>query len=225
MEALCGTSGWSYEWNEGGSLDWYVKNSGLNAIELNSSFYSFPLPNFVRSWSKKGKALRWSIKVHRSITHIHMLNERSVHLFKRLIEAFMPMEDMIDWYLLQLPPHFSLGSRYRLERFLKEFKTVNIAVEFRNKEWYSVAEDLQGEFMIVSPDSPEIKGAIYEFNKTIYVRFHGRSAWYSHKYTKKELQEVARNIIEKKPDRVYAFFNNDHDMLENAKEFERLLLQ
>ncbi|MFP3209319.1 MAG: DUF72 domain-containing protein, partial [Nitrososphaeria archaeon] len=38
MEPYVGTSGWSYAWNPDG-LEWYVRNSGLNAVELNSSFY------------------------------------------------------------------------------------------------------------------------------------------------------------------------------------------
>ncbi|MEM2358961.1 MAG: DUF72 domain-containing protein, partial [Nitrososphaerota archaeon] len=32
------TSGWLYDWNSGGTLDWYLANSGLNAVELNASF-------------------------------------------------------------------------------------------------------------------------------------------------------------------------------------------
>ncbi|RLF12723.1 MAG: DUF72 domain-containing protein, partial [Thermoprotei archaeon] len=39
MRVYIGTSGWLYDWNLDGSLDWYVKNSGLNAVELNASFY------------------------------------------------------------------------------------------------------------------------------------------------------------------------------------------
>jgi len=41
MEFFIGTSGWMYGWNEKQSVDWYVANSGLNAVELNASFYPF----------------------------------------------------------------------------------------------------------------------------------------------------------------------------------------
>ena len=84
MEVFIGTSGWSYNWNEGSSLEWYVNNSGLNAIELNMSFYRFPYPNMVKSWSSKGKQLAWVIKVHRSITHLKKLNKESYLIFERL---------------------------------------------------------------------------------------------------------------------------------------------
>ena len=45
MEVFVGTSGWSYGWNKGGNLDWYLRNSHLNAVELNASFYRFPNRN------------------------------------------------------------------------------------------------------------------------------------------------------------------------------------
>ena len=37
LRVYVGTSGWAYFWNPDG-LDWYVRNSGLNAVELNASF-------------------------------------------------------------------------------------------------------------------------------------------------------------------------------------------
>jgi len=56
LKALVGTSGWLYDWNEGGDLRWYVENSGLNAIELNASFYRFPFPSQVKGWSRRAPA-------------------------------------------------------------------------------------------------------------------------------------------------------------------------
>jgi uncharacterized protein YecE (DUF72 family) len=38
MEVYVGTSGWAYGWNEGGNLEWFVGNAGLNAVELNASY-------------------------------------------------------------------------------------------------------------------------------------------------------------------------------------------
>ncbi|MEM2841617.1 MAG: DUF72 domain-containing protein, partial [Candidatus Bathyarchaeia archaeon] len=78
MECYVGTSGWFYSWNEEGSLDWYVANSGLNAVELNTSFYRFPYPNMVKSWASKGKDLRWAVKVNRLITHTFKFNDRAL---------------------------------------------------------------------------------------------------------------------------------------------------
>ena len=38
MEVYVGTSGRAYGWNEGGNLDWFVGNAGLNAVELNAGY-------------------------------------------------------------------------------------------------------------------------------------------------------------------------------------------
>ncbi len=53
MKFYVGTSGWAYKWNKGGNLEWYLENSGLNAVELNASFYRFPFPNQIKGWVKK----------------------------------------------------------------------------------------------------------------------------------------------------------------------------
>lgn len=107
MKVFVGTSGWLYDWNEDGTLDWYVENSGLNAVELNASFYRFPFQNQVKSWKRKSKSLRWAIKVHRSITHLRKFGERAYDIWDKFKNLFNPLEDLIDFYLFQLPPNYS----------------------------------------------------------------------------------------------------------------------
>ena len=53
MRVFIGTSGWSYNWNKGKSLDWYAHDTDLNAIELNMSFYRFPDRHMIESCAKK----------------------------------------------------------------------------------------------------------------------------------------------------------------------------
>ena len=47
---------------------------------------------------------------------------------------------------------------------------------------------------------------------------HGRTAWYAHNYSDKELEEVAEKIMKAKPEKAYVFFNNDTAMLVNARK-------
>jgi uncharacterized protein YecE (DUF72 family) len=58
MKCFVGTSGWFYSWNPEGSFDWFVTNSGLNAVELNMSFYRYGYPNMVRGWALEVRELR-----------------------------------------------------------------------------------------------------------------------------------------------------------------------
>jgi len=210
-----GTSGWMYDWNEGGSLEWYVKNSNLNAVELNMSFYRFPYRNQVKGWSKY--SLRWAVKVNRYITHVKKLNDLdSFRKFMELMEGLKP-----DFYLFQLPPSFKFNEE-NLEKVKKfsSFLGKRMAIEFRDKEWYERGIDINS--VIVSIDSP-IGTYIVNNVGIIYLRFHGRKEWYSYNYSEGELREIALKVKELKPEKVYLFFNNNHNMLENARLMMRIM--
>jgi len=224
MEIFVGTSGWSYSWNIDNSLDWYIKNSGLNAIELNMSFYRFPFPNMVKSWFKKGKQLAWVVKVHRSITHFKKLNKQSYVLFKRFKNIFKPLEESIHYYLFQLPPRFNKIDN--LDLFIDEFGCDKICIEFRDKSLFNndiIKWGKEKGVLIASIDAPDMPDRIMS-EKIVYERIHGRTGWYSHNYSKDELLDIKNKILNVNPEKVYVFFNNNHAMLENAKVMFNLFL-
>jgi len=222
MEFFVGTSGWYYSWNEERNFDWYIANSGLNAVELNASFYRFPFPNMVKSWAKKGENLRWSIKVNRLITHTFKFNYRAFQSWKKFHNLFMPLEPCIDFYLFQLPPSMTPKSASLIESFVNEADLKErFALEVRNigwydKKWINWASRLQITW--VSIDSPDFPLDVFNTNGAVYERMHGRTEWYSHFYSDKELEEVIDKILKAKPKNAYAFFNNNHAMLENSRK-------
>ncbi|AKB36857.1 hypothetical protein MSSAC_2267 [Methanosarcina siciliae C2J] len=218
MDTFVGTSGWYYEWNKKKNLDWFVENSGLNSVELNASFYRFPAPSSIRSWSTKGAELRWSIKVHRSITHWRQFGESALETWENFRGLFEPLEHLIDFYLFQAPPKFddaatALG--FAEETGLGE----KFALEIRNKKLLGnddTCEELLEKVTLVSVDSPDYRDRIFS-GKIVYVRMHGREGWYSYNYTREEIEETIRKINEFEPEKVYIYFNNNHNMLENAR--------
>jgi uncharacterized protein YecE (DUF72 family) len=223
MEVFIGTSGWAYNWNEGKSLEWYVNHSGLNAIELNMSFYRFPYTNMVKSWSKKGKKLAWVIKVHRSITHFKKLSKQSYIIFKRFQDIFKPLEDLIHYYLLQLPPSFN--NLDVLDSFIDECQCEKLCIEFRNQALFNneiIQWGKKKDILIVSVDAPNMPRTIMS-DRIIYERIHGRTGWYSHDYTREELLDIKNKILSGNPEKVYVFFNNNHAMLENGRVMYDLL--
>jgi uncharacterized protein YecE (DUF72 family) len=226
-KVFVGTSGWTYEWNSEGTLSWYVENSGLNCVELNASFYRFPFPSQVKSWALKGCGLRWIVKVNQLITHGFKLNEKALGLWGRFKELFEPLDKFVDFYLFQLPPTFTPKSFERLEKFVLECGLGSrFALEPRNVMWFSREwVDWASRLGItwVSVDSPEHPREIYSSNGLVYVRMHGRTFWYSHYYEDEELEEIARKILEIKPLKSYILFNNDTNMLENARRMYSLL--
>jgi uncharacterized protein YecE (DUF72 family) len=218
-----GTSGWSYDWNVGHTLNWYITESRLNAIELNMSFYRFPYPNMVKSWETKGKQLAWVVKVHRSITHFQKLSKQSVESFQRFKKLFAPMEDLIQYYLFQLPPSFT--DITTLEQFIEKTGTEKLAIEFRHPTLFTgelIEWGKKHGVLIVSIDAPQLPRTIMS-QAVVYERIHGRTGWYSHNYSDHELQEIKKHILTNNPHTVYVFFNNNHRMLENAMRMSRLL--
>lgn len=228
MEIYVGTSGWLYSWNLGKSLKWYVENSGLNSVELNSSFYRMPSEKQVRSWAEAGRGLRWAVKVYRGVTHYRKLSERALELLRRFLALFRPMEDLIDFYLFQMPPSFkkTAENMSRIEK-IALLLGERAAFEFRHPSWFTegVVEWAEGiGAVLVSVDSPETSW-IVSTRGVVYLRMHGRTFWYSHFYDEEELREVAGRILALGPKKVYVFFNNNHAMLENARSMLALLKQ
>ncbi|MEO0097304.1 MAG: DUF72 domain-containing protein [candidate division WOR-3 bacterium] len=227
MEIYVGTSGWCYDWNLEGTFDWYLKNSKLNAVELNVSFYRFPFPNQIKTWANKGKSLRWIIKVSRIITHRFRLSEKSYSFYERFINLFKTLDNYIDFYLFQLPPNFTPKSIDKIEKFI-EYTNLKerFALEVRNEKWFKEEYYKWSEnkkITWVSIDAPDFGEVIIKTNDYIYIRFHGKDVWYAYDYSKKELENIAKKIVEKKPKKVYAFFNNNHAMLKNAQLFMKIL--
>ncbi|MEO0130232.1 MAG: DUF72 domain-containing protein [candidate division WOR-3 bacterium] len=227
MEIYVGTSGWCYDWNLEGTFDWYLKNSKLNAVELNVSFYRFPFPNQIKTWANKGKSLRWIIKVSRIITHRFRLSEKSYSFYERFINLFKTLDNYIDFYLFQLPPNFTPKSIDKIEKFI-EYTNLKerFALEVRNEKWFKEEYYKWSEnkkITWVSIDAPDFGEVIIKTNDYIYIRFHGKDVWYAYDYSKKELENIAKKIVEKKPKKVYAFFNNNYAMLKNAQLFMKIL--
>ena len=229
LEFYVGTSGWFYPWNEKKTLEWYTANAGLNAIELNASFYRFPNSKTVESWAAEKQSLRWSIKANRSITHASKFGENAFPLWERFHVLFKPLEPKVDFFLFQLPPSLTPKSSERTEEFFKKTKlNGRFAFEPRNEEWFSKdclnwASELGLTW--VSVDSPDFPRDIFCTNSNVYVRMHGRTSWYSYKYSDEELREVAERIVDVEPKKAYVFFNNNHAMLENARRMFEILRQ
>jgi uncharacterized protein YecE (DUF72 family) len=227
MDVFVGTSGWYYNWNQTRRLDWFAAKSGLNALELNASFYRYPSVKTVETWANKGKDLRWSIKVNRLFTHTYKFNDAAINRWQNFQQLFAPLDAATDFFLFQLPPKTIPHSAPLIERFIqKTGLEKKFALEVRNPQWFTSgwvkwAQELG--VVWVSVDAPSLPREVFNVNGTVYVRMHGRTAWYAHNYTRKELEDVAAKIVEAKPTRAYVFFNNDTAMLGNARVMLQIL--
>jgi uncharacterized protein YecE (DUF72 family) len=231
MKVHVGTSGWYYNWNPDLTFDWYLKNSKLNSIELNASFYRYPYPNQVKSWFTKTNNLRpdlrWSVKINRLITHVYKFNETAWQRWKSFERLFKPLDKLIDFYLFQLPPSTKPSSADKIAKFCKKTELKEkFALEWRNIEWFKeewIEWTKKLRLTLVSVDAPDLPRDVFNTSGNVYLRMHGRTAWYSHNYTNEELKEVVGKILKVKPRKIYVYFNNDHSMVPNARKTLNLL--
>lgn len=221
MEVFVGTSGWYYEWNPDRSLDWYIENSRLNAVELNASYYRFPFPNQVKAWRRKGSGLRWAVKVNRLVTHVHKLGSRAPAVWQRFQTLFEPLDQLVDFYLFQLPPNLSAGKAEQVRGFARKTGLgCRFALECRHPSWFETGTADWAKKLgitMVSVDAPELSREVFNTSGLVYLRMHGRTAWYRHDYRPTELRDVGRRISAARPRASYVFFNNDEAMLANAR--------
>lgn len=222
-----GTSGYSYSWNEGKPTPfrWYVAQ-GFETVEINASFYRFPVSSWVNAWLRAPRSFDFSIKVHRSITHNRRLRPSAVELWTRFRGALREMEGRIAFWLFQMPGNFAANPS-NVKAVRDFFDCVDLrdkaVLEFRDPLWWR-EKDVCEEAGVVfcSVDAPELPREIVALNDAVYMRLHGRTEWYSYVYNEKELREIVRKISSCEVERKYIYLNNDHGMIPNGKRLMEL---
>jgi uncharacterized protein YecE (DUF72 family) len=163
------------------------------------------------------------------VTNASQFGERAAEYWSRFKELFEAMDEKIDFFLFQLPPSSTPTPSFidRLETFIAQVKLrQRFALEYRNlkwfdDDWYHWAESQN--ITLVSIDSLDFPNRILNLNGLVYLRMHGRTSWYSHRYSDEELKKIASRIRDTDPKKVYIFFNNNHDMLDNARSMKEIL--
>lgn len=125
----------------------------FNSIELNATFYHSPDEGQVETWKNKTpKEFKFYPKIPNTISH-----------FKRLIDVKKPADDFCDAIrhfdnklgisFLQLHDNFKPKDFDRLKKFIKEYpKDVPLAVELRNKEWFTGEKESEDFFQLMQKE-------------------------------------------------------------------------
>jgi len=234
-----GTSGWSYaHWakgrfypkglKQGAWLGYFAERFGT--VEINSSFYRLPKPEYVTRWRMvTGARFRFAVKLWRRITHVKRLLDCDSELrdFLAVASELGPKRGPL---LVQLPPSLR-KSMSRLDEFLAALKKVagrtrwKVVVEFRNRDWLcdEVYELLnRHKVALCLADLPRCP--ITEPNDVsfVYVRRHGPSGGYRGCYTPRHIAADADRIHGWLADGkdVFMYYNNDIDghAVDNARQ-------
>ncbi|MCX7704981.1 MAG: DUF72 domain-containing protein [bacterium] len=224
-----GTSGFSFsDWkgivypekiSQDRMLEFYAKNLGFNAVEINSTYYRIPSSKIFELMSRKTPSnFLFSIKAFRGITHDpfdHRLEEKpDMNQIKgyltQLRQAIKPLQDSekLGALLFQFPLFFypSTGSLDYILKIREFFLEIPVVMEFRNIAW---AKEENYEFLtknnlafcaVDEPGLPRLMPlADVVTSNVAYLRCHGRNTnWfntsiserYNYYYTDEELREI-----------------------------------
>jgi len=237
-----GTSGWVYShWNgifypenlsSKEKLQYFARH--FKTTEINYSFYHLPSPATYQKWYlQTPKDFLFAVKVSKTITHIKRLKNIEKD-WQNFIKNTLFLKEKLGPLLFQFPPSFKLqkDTLERLEkllelvfRFSKKNRELKYAFEFRHPSWftdqlYELLKKYKAALVIAdSPRYPKVEKVTSDF---VYIRMHGSKVLFSSKYSKTEIEELAKKIedFSKNNLEVYCYFNNDAHgyAIENAKD-------
>jgi uncharacterized protein YecE (DUF72 family) len=206
------------EYQQTSRLTYYA--TFFNSIEVNSSFYTIPKRATLLRWNLSvPEKFNFTFKLFKEITHVKDLNFDNAYA-QQFIESIEYIGAKKGCLLVQFPPR--LDSKYfrQLESILASLKSIDVnnkwkvAVEFRNKSWYT--EDVYDvlnfyKAVLVQHDMPaSATPFVTQSTNTIYLRFHGPTGNYRGSYQDAFLAEYASYIKDwlREGKIVYAYFNN-----------------
>ncbi len=192
----------------------------FNAVELDSTFYGTPKPEYVERWARvTPPEFTFCVKAPKEITH-----EMRLVGVEGLLDSFLAtmrlLGQKLGVILFQLPPDFTFAQIHVLAVFLRNLPPgIRYAVEFRHPSWNTTATQqlLQNQNVCwVSADYKHLPRKVFVTTDFIYIRWIGRHGQYEIKNHERidptpqlrtwwdDIQIQMQNI-----ETVYGFFNDD----------------
>ncbi len=193
----------------------------FNAVEIDSTFYGTPRPEYVRRWAETPLGeFKICVKTPRTITH-DMKLVGAWREMSTFLDTIRLLGDRLGVVLLQFGPSFRVSRAPELASFLSDLpKDMRFAVEVRDKSWYTDKfEELLRRRGIAwaATEYEDLPKRIANTAGFLYVRFigqHGR--WKVHDSEKIDVSERLywwRDNLQPhldSVDAVYGFVNNDY---------------
>jgi uncharacterized protein YecE (DUF72 family) len=212
---LAGTSGFGFKEWKGGFypadlpadrfLGFYATR--LPTVEINASFYRMPAAETFEAWkTQTPESFRFTIKAHRSITHMKRLRDVDENV-RWLYERVSLLGARLGPVLFQFPPTFTRDLAL-LRQFLAGLPPLPyVALEFRHETWrddavYEILRTYRAALCIAEDDEstdPAVHTAPWG-----YYRLHRL------RYTEEQLASWAAHL-ERVPDLrpVFCYFTHD----------------
>ncbi len=210
-------------------LNYYSEN--FNTIEINSTFYKFPVVETLQKWyDRTPENFTFSIKAPKLITHLNRFKE-----CEQLIEDFYSisqkgLKEKLGYLLFQLPPSIVYDEEL-LVKILNclnpDFKNV---IEFRHISWWrdNVYKTLtEHKAVFCSVNHPKLPNTIIANGGVAYIRLHGNPEMFYSNYPSDFLDKLRQFILTKKEiNEAFVYFNNTASTsgILNALELQGLIL-
>lgn len=191
-----------------------------NSVEINSSFYKIPRRQTTEKWAADvPEDFRFTFKLFKGITHAKELKYDPLDI-THFFDVINGVGNKKGCVLAQFPPSFKSSKLPQLIILIEQLRnsdpdiTWNIALEFRDKSWYTeeVYNLLKTNQMgLVLHDKPSSSTPFKNPNVNfVYLRFHGPSGNYRESYSDDFLAEYASYIQEwlDEGKDVFTYFNN-----------------
>jgi uncharacterized protein YecE (DUF72 family) len=143
-EIRLGTQGWSYaDWvgvfyPPGAKPSDYLRfySQIFDTVELDTTFYSTPRPDLVRSWAENTPdGFLFTAKLPQAITHEKHLKNCEAEL-DGFVSTMRLLGSRLGALHIQLPPDFHYEDLANLQAFLPLLPPdVSFAIEFRHRSW------------------------------------------------------------------------------------------
>lgn len=201
-----GTAGWSIPKphanafdSNGSHLERYARR--LPAVEINSSFYRSHRPATYARWATSVPAdFRFSVKVPRSITHHHRLQD-AMEPLRRFLEEVEALGERLGPLLVQLPPSLRYDAAV-VELFLsglRERCSGQLACEPRHASWFTDEVDAhlcRHRVARVAADPAVVPRAAEPggWPGLVYLRLHGSPKLYYSAYEPEEIEAAAQKL-------------------------------
>lgn len=230
-----GISGWRYKGWKGtfyppylpGKSELAYASRHVNSIEINGSFYRLQKPNYYKSWYQQTPPdFKFSVKAHRYITHIKMLNDIEDPLSNFFNSGILHLKEKLGPILWQFPPRMKFNFA-KFKNFLSllpiDFTEVDpkassqllrYVVEVRNESFMNEDFfDLLNKYnvaFVFSDSGGKWPYAEIATSDIIYARLHGAEELYNSEYDEKTLKAWESKIRYWFPTHdIYIYFDND----------------
>ncbi|HMG82680.1 MAG TPA: DUF72 domain-containing protein [Ferruginibacter sp.] len=221
MKWHIGCSGFSYkEWKgvfypdklaQSKWLAYYCEH--FNTLELNNTFYRFPLLKTMKDWhNKTPENFSFAVKAPRIITHYKQLVDTQDLIKEFYAVCKEGLNNKLGPVLFQFPPRF-LYTPENLQKILISLDSAFInVVEFRHSSWWCeevYTQLAKKNIIFCGVNHPSLPNDVVINNSIVYYRLHGAPKLFLSEYNEETLETIANKIFDNnRIKNVYCYFNN-----------------